>query len=62
MKKQILYVLALVALIAVACQSPKENALKEIDALEAQDSLFNLENMAKLKDAYVAFADRKSVV
>jgi outer membrane protein assembly factor BamD (BamD/ComL family) len=58
MKKQILYVLAFMAVIAVACQSPKENALKEIDALEAQDSLFNLDNMAKLKDAYVAFADK----
>lgn len=42
----------------IACQSPKEKALKEIDALETQDSLFNLDNLAKLKDAYVAFADK----
>lgn len=41
-----------------ACQSPKEKALKEIDALQSQDTVFSLDNMAKLKDAYIAFADK----
>jgi len=58
MKKNIQIVLALVALVAVACQSPKEKALQEIEALQVQDSVFNIENMAKEKDAYIAFADK----
>lgn len=58
MRKPLLYLVAFFAVIVVACQSPKEKALIEIDQLEAQDSLFNLDNMAKLKDAYIAFADK----
>jgi len=58
MKKNIQFVLALVALVVVACQSPKEKALQEIELLQAQDSVFSIENMAKEKDAYVAFADK----
>lgn len=57
MKKNIFLVAGLLLMIA-ACQSPKEKALKEIDALEVQDSTFSIENMARLKDAYVAFADK----
>jgi len=57
MKKHLLFVIACVAIIA-ACQSPKENALKEIDELEAQDSLYSLDNMVKLKDAYIAFVEK----
>lgn len=41
-----------------ACQSPKEKALKEIEALQSQDTVFSLDNMAKLKDAYIGFADK----
>lgn len=58
MKKNLQFVLALLALIVVACQSPKEKALQEIEALQAQDSVFSIENMAKEKDAYIAFADK----
>lgn len=58
MKKNIQFVLALLALVAVACQSPKEKALQEIEALQVQDSVFSIENMAKEKDAYIAFADK----
>lgn len=58
MKRNIQIVLALVAMVAVACQSPKEKALKEIEALQVQDSVFSIENMAKEKDAYIAFADK----
>ncbi len=57
MKKNIFLFAGLLLMIA-ACQSPKEKALKEIDALEVQDSTFSIENMARLKDAYVAFADK----
>jgi tetratricopeptide (TPR) repeat protein len=58
MKKNIQFVVALVALVVVACQSPKEKALQEIEALQVQDSVFSIENMAKEKDAYIAFADK----
>lgn len=58
MNKSVLVIVTLLTLAGVACQSPKEKALKEIDALETQDSLFNLDNLARLKDAYVAFADK----
>jgi tetratricopeptide (TPR) repeat protein len=58
MKKNLQFVLALLALIVVACQSPKEKALLEIEALQAQDSVFSIENMAKEKDVYIAFADK----
>ena len=44
--------------VLTACQSPKEQALKKIDALEAVDTGFNADNMANLKDAYIAFADK----
>ncbi len=42
----------------IACQSPKEKALQVIDTLEAQDTSFTIENSAKLKDAYIDFADK----
>ncbi|MBP9690293.1 MAG: tetratricopeptide repeat protein, partial [Bacteroidia bacterium] len=58
MKKSIQFVVVMVALVAVACQSPKEQALKEIEALQVQDSVFSIDNMAKEKDAYLAFADK----
>lgn len=58
MRKLVVYFTLCLTIAVVACQSPKEKALLEIDQLEAQDSLFNLDNMAKLKDAYVAFADK----
>ena len=58
MKKSIQLVLLIAALVTAACQSPKEKALKEIDALQVQDSVFSIENMAKEKDAYLAFADK----
>lgn len=41
-----------------ACMSPKEKALKEIEAFEVQDSTFSIDNMVKLKAAYIAFADK----
>lgn len=58
MKKSIQFVVVMVALVTVACQSPKEQALKEIEALQVQDSVFSIDNMAKEKDAYLAFADK----
>ncbi len=58
MKKSIQFVVVIMALVTIACQSPKEKALKEIDALQVQDSVFSIENMAKEKDAYLAFADK----
>ena len=57
MKKSILIIAGFIAVVT-ACQSPKEKALKEIDALEVQDSTFSIDNMAKLKDAYVAYAEK----
>jgi outer membrane protein assembly factor BamD (BamD/ComL family) len=56
MRKAMIIVLAAVAL--VACQSPKEKALANIRSLEANDSLFSPENIEKLKNAYIDFADK----
>lgn len=44
--------------LSIACQSPKEKALKDIDSLEARDTTFSVENSAKLKDAYLDFASK----
>ncbi|MES2690920.1 MAG: tetratricopeptide repeat protein [Bacteroidota bacterium] len=57
MKKSILIIAGFIAVLT-ACQSPKEKALKEIDTLEVQDSTFSMENMAKLRDAYVTYAEK----
>ena len=57
-KIQIPVVIAAVLLMAAACQSPKEKSLQDIEALQVQDTVFSVENMAKLKDAYLAFADK----
>lgn len=57
MLKTINYTILFFVILA-ACQSPKEQALKKIDALEAVDTGFNADNMANLKDAYIAFADK----
>ncbi len=42
-------------LAATACQSPKEKALKNIKALESNDSAFSNELMRQLKTAYLDF-------
>lgn len=54
------YVLSigLILFTVMACQSPKEKALKDIDTLEASDTSFSVENSAKLKDAYLDFANK----
>lgn len=58
MKKHIPLAVIIITLIAFSCQSPKERALLEIDKLEVQEEDFNIENVAKLKDAYIDFADK----
>ncbi len=50
-------ILILVALF-MACSSPKENALKEIAAMEANDTAFSPQAVEKLKAAYLDFADK----
>jgi len=48
----------LAVLVIAACQSPKEKALTEIKALEANDSIFSPENIEKQKRAYIDFANK----
>lgn len=50
--------LILAAFTLVACQSPKEKALKEIEALEVSDSTFNMQTLGTQKDAYLDFAKK----
>lgn len=56
MKKLVFISLAI--LTVIACQSPKEKALANIKALEANDSIFSPENIEKLKVAYIDFANK----
>jgi TolA-binding protein len=56
MKTTLFFALALLTLIA--CQSPKEKAIEQIKELEAGDSIFNPEQIEKVKTAYVDFAKR----
>lgn len=49
------FVIAFV-MVAVACQSPKEKAMKHIRSLEGNDSAFSTELMTELKTAYVEFS------
>lgn len=50
--------LAIAILTVIACQSPKEKALVNIKALEANDSVFSPEQIEKTKEAYVDFATK----
>lgn len=54
MKKITFIAFAIVTIIA--CQSPKEKALTNIKALEANDSIFSPEQIEKVKTAYIDFA------
>ena len=58
MRKIVVSVAAALCITLMACESPKEKSLKEIETLEAQDSVFNPENLEKQKNAYLAFADK----
>lgn len=50
--------IAVAVLAVVACQSPKEKALDNIQALESNDSVFSPEQIEKVKEAYVDFATK----
>lgn len=50
--------IAVVVLAVIACQSPKEKALSNIQSLESNDSIFNPEQIEKVKEAYVDFATK----
>jgi TolA-binding protein len=56
MKKSIILAFATIAIIA--CQSPKEKALSNIQSLEANDSVFSPEQIEKVKTAYIDFANK----
>lgn len=57
--KSIIYFLSMAFLsLVIACTSPKEKQLQAINQLEEQDSVFSMEQMAELKDAYLAFAKK----
>jgi outer membrane protein assembly factor BamD (BamD/ComL family) len=56
MNKIVVILFALTAL--AACQSPKEKALAEIKALEANDSIFSPQQIEKVKAAYIDFANK----
>lgn len=58
MRKIVESVAAVLCFTLLACESPKEKSLKEIETLEAQDSVFNPENLEKQKNAYMSFADK----
>jgi TolA-binding protein len=50
--------IAVAILTIAACQSPKEKALANIKALEANDSTFSPEQIEKTKAAYLEFANK----
>jgi TolA-binding protein len=56
MKNTVFIVMCLLAL--AACQSPKEKAIEQIKELEAGDSIFNPEQIEKVKNAYIDFANQ----
>lgn len=56
MKRITLVAIAIVTIIA--CQSPKEKALTNIQSLESNDSVFSPEQIEKVKEAYIDFATK----
>lgn len=50
--------IALAVFAVMACQSPKEKALANIQSLESNDSVFSPEQIEKVKEAYVDFATK----
>lgn len=50
--------IAITILTVIACQSPKEKALENIQALESNDSVFSPEQIEKAKEAYIDFATK----
>jgi outer membrane protein assembly factor BamD (BamD/ComL family) len=56
MNKRILTILTVFTL--VACNSPKEKALENIKAMEANDSIFTPKAIGDMKSAYLDFANK----